>query len=152
MAEASATRGPIGLSPWPALASQYKPSLSWVAREFFGINMRRVTVMRLAIIFFLGFDQLMANLDDGKFVSANSPVKNLLLAGGRIEVPRIPFVQKRNGSGPIFRADVKRSFAAWFGNQAMHLLEFPHEFRAIFVIFGGISRRNDLFRVRPKDL
>src|SRR4029077_3329421 len=102
-------------------------------------------------ILFLCLDELMARIQGGKFILAHAPEYDLVLACGRIEVPRAVVVRQGNWKRPVFGSHNQRYFSIRLGHEPMHLLIFNDEGLTSIRIFRWVAGRQDILSRWPEN-
>src|SRR6266404_53237 len=95
-------------------------------------------------ILFLCFNELAARIHGGKFILAHAPEYDLVLACGRIEIPRAVVVRQGNWKRPVFGSHNQGYFSIRLGRVPMHLLIFNDEGLTSIRIFRWVAGRENV--------
>src|SRR5438445_10070242 len=95
-------------------------------------------------ILLLCLDELAARVHGGKFILADAPEYDLVLACGRIEIPRAVVVRQGNRKRPVFGSHNQGYLSIRLGHEPMHLLIFNDEGLPSIGIFRWVAGREDI--------
>src|SRR5260370_40412657 len=97
------------------------------------------------VVFLLGMDKLLASIDRGQFILANSSQQDFFLAGVCIEKPDTVLADEWDWKRPVLCTDIQNHRSVRLFGETMHLLVFHDEADAVIHILGRIARRDYLF-------